>query len=213
MRAIHVCAFVCAAAAFGTFAETNEKAPLPESPPPIIHRMSVAPRIPDPLHRKRVTPAMRKEAAKQQKTTSIKTLATPRPGGQPNYFGPESNYANSPLPVAKTTKSGKIRSITGIRKFVDSLPGLGRENRNNLGQFIPVAVPNQDAFPGSDYYEIGVVQYQKQMHSDLGPTTLRGYVQLQPGTNPTSAAQYLGPMIIARRDRPVRVKLSNLLPT
>lgn len=213
MRTLHLCVFVCAAAAYGMYAATDEKTPQTESPPPIVNRVSVAPRFPSPFLRKRVTPAMRDEAAKKQNNFAVKALATPGPGGQPNYFGPVPNYANSPLTVVKTTKSGKVKSVTGIRKFVDSLPGLGSEHQNNLGQFIPVAVANTNAFPGSDYYEIGVVQYQRQMHSDLNPTTLRGYVQLGAGIDPVGAAQYLGPLIIAQKDRPVRVKLSNLLPT
>jgi FtsP/CotA-like multicopper oxidase with cupredoxin domain len=158
---------------------------------------------------------MREQAAAKQGTVK-KGLYTPVPGGQPNYFGPEPNFANSPLPLVKTNKKRQIKSITGIRKFVDSLPGLGSSNKNNLGQYIPVATPNTAEFPDADYYELGVVEYHKQMHSDLGNTTLRGYVQLNPvpgATNPSDAAQYLGPLIIARKDRPVRVKFTNLLPT
>ena len=33
-------------------------------------------------------------------------------------------------------------------------------------------------YPGSDYYEIAVVEYQEQMHTDLLPTRHRGYVQV-----------------------------------
>jgi FtsP/CotA-like multicopper oxidase with cupredoxin domain len=141
--------------------------------------------------------------------------AVPPPGGQPNYFGPEPNYANSPFPIPKKSKSRMIYN-TGIRKFVDSLPGLGTSKKNNLHQYIPVAVPDTTTFPGSDYYEIAVVQYTQKLHSDLPATTLRGYVQLNTvprPTDPTKAAHYLGPMIVAKKDRPVRVKFFNLLPT
>ena len=65
----------------------------------------------------------------------------------------------------------------GIRKFVDGLPGLGADNANNLGQFIPVAIPDTTTYPESDYYEIAVVQYREQMHSHLPTTLLGGYVQ------------------------------------
>ena len=79
----------------------------------------------------------------------------------------------------------------GLRKFMDSLPGLGPAAANNLGQYIPIAVPNTTAYAGADYYEIAVVEFSEQMHSDLpGPhnpstlgalgTRLRGYVQLVP---------------------------------
>jgi len=134
------------------------------------------------------------------------------------------NYANSP----------------NIRKFVDGLPGLGPGSANNLGQYIPVANADTITFPGSDYYEIGLVQYREQMHSDLPPvvgasktdpaatggTLLRGYVQLNNGTdsNPVSPTygqnvvapapvHYLGPIILSQKNRPVRIKFTNLLPT
>jgi hypothetical protein len=65
----------------------------------------------------------------------------------------------------------------GIEKFVDGLPGLGAGAANNLGQFIPVAVPDTTTYPGSDYYIIELGEYTEQMHSDLPATTLRGYRQ------------------------------------
>ena len=68
------------------------------------------------------------------------------------------NYANSP----------------NIRKFMDSLPGLGAANANNLGQYIPVAVPDTALFPGSDYYEIGLKDHSEQMNSDLPATQIQG---------------------------------------
>jgi len=134
--------------------------------------------------------------------------------------------------------------IPGIRKFVDTLPGLGPSGINNLGQYIPVAVPDTTTFPGADYYVIAVVQHREQMHSDLDPTLLREYVQLHllgagqtcasvggvelttsllVGTDITSMPDgtracgydnphYLGPTIVAQRDRPVRITFYNLLP-
>jgi len=126
----------------------------------------------------------------------------------------------------------------GIRKFVDGLPGLGPGNANLLGQYIPVAVPDPGAYPGSDYYEIAVVEYNEKMHSDLPPTRQRAYVQLAttavPGDNvalmkpdgitpilmPDGSQAYgvtfphfLGPTIVGTSNRPVRVKFYNLLPT
>ncbi|HWT77200.1 MAG TPA: laccase, partial [Candidatus Methylomirabilis sp.] len=81
---------------------------------------------------------------------------------------------------------------------------------NNLGQYLPVAVPDPTTYPGSDYYEIALVEYAEQMHSDLPPTKLRGYVQMNVAAPHTN---YLGPIIIATKDRPVRVKFMNMLPT
>ena len=109
-----------------------------------------------------------------------------------------------------------------LRKFVNGLPGLGAGAANNLGQYIPVGAPDQTTYPGSDYYEIAVVEYREQMHSDLPPvvgaktdplatggTQLRGYVQLN-GGDPTP--HYMGPVIVAQKNRPVRIKFINMLP-
>jgi FtsP/CotA-like multicopper oxidase with cupredoxin domain len=98
----------------------------------------------------------------------------------------------------------------GIRKFVDTLPGLGEGAANNLGQYIPVAVPDTTTYPGSDYYVIELGQYTEKMHSDLPPTLLRGYRQANMGG---TAFNYLGPAIVAEKDRPVRILFRNTLPT
>jgi len=142
------------------------------------------------------------------------------PGMVPDYFE-TPNWANSPP----------------LTKFVDSLAGLCQTNgsglitggQNNLGQCIPVAVPNTTIYPGSDYYEIALVEYREQMHSELpalsnpaqkanpattGGTRLRGYVQMQTGTNNMlNQPHYLGPVIVATKGRPVRIKFINQLPT
>jgi hypothetical protein len=91
----------------------------------------------------------------------------------------------------------------GMRKFVDDLPTVG-----NGG--IPAAVPDTTTYEGSDYYEIALVEYTQQMHGDLPPTKLRGYVQLNGGSGEPS---YLGPAIVAQKDRPVRILFRNQLPT
>jgi FtsP/CotA-like multicopper oxidase with cupredoxin domain len=113
----------------------------------------------------------------------------------------------------------------GIKKFIDTLPGLGADHANNLGQYIPVAVADTTTFTNADYYEIAVVQYQEQMHSNLPPTTLRGYVQLETsvvkgihyplpgGRFGVDKPHYLGPTIVAQKDRAVRITFYNLLPT
>ena len=36
----------------------------------------------------------------------------------------------------------------GLKKFVDTLPGLGPEEANNLGNYIPVAEPDTTTYPG-----------------------------------------------------------------
>jgi len=100
--------------------------------------------------------------------------------------------------------------VGGMRKFVDGLPGLGAASANNLGQYIPVAVPDTTTYPDADYYEIELVEYTEQMHSDLPATTLRGYRQVNMGGTPP---HYLGPTIVATKNRPVRIKFTNSLPT
>src|ERR1700745_2851422 len=98
---------------------------------------------------------------------------------------------------------------TGMLKFQDPLPDLKGA----------IATPDMTTFPGSDFYIIGLVQYQVQMHANLPATTLRGYVQLNNGTDANGlntiapkSQSYLGPVILAQKDRPVRVLFRNLLP-
>ncbi len=134
----------------------------------------------------------------------ITAQAVPTQGGVPDYFG-SPNWAYSP-PLAK---------------FVDTLPLLGPGGANNLGQFMAVAHPDTITYPGSDYYEIALRQYSEKMHRDLPATTLRGYVQVNNGTAPNGqntiapdpGPHQLGPFIIAQKDRPVRIKFTNELPT
>ncbi len=123
--------------------------------------------------------------------------------------------------ITDATGTGALASATigapftgGIHKFVDTLPGLCGVFTNDLGQCIPVAAPDTATFPGSDYYSIGLNDFTLKMHTGLPATTrLRGYVQLNAGGTPVTSYQYLGPMIVAVKDRPVRLKFTNMLPT
>lgn len=142
----------------------------------------------------------------------------------------------------------------GIKKFQDGLPVLCIPTANfsecnalanNLGQYIPIAIPDTTTFPGTDYYVIAVVQNRERMSSSLpaGGTLLRQYVQLETPANlswsksiPLQTAlldgtttptlmpdgsqavavdnpHFLGPVIVAARDRAVRIVFYNLLPT
>jgi FtsP/CotA-like multicopper oxidase with cupredoxin domain len=153
---------------------------------------------------------------------------------------------------AVTVTNGGSGYITpGLRKFVDTLPvpgsvGVDGNNtvaKNDLGQYIPIAIPDSTTYAGSDYYEIAVVQYRERMHADLpsNGTLLRGYVQLSTSAVPgkhvalTNALlngttvpallpngqqayavdypHYLGPVVDAVKNRPVRVLFRDLLPT
>jgi FtsP/CotA-like multicopper oxidase with cupredoxin domain len=167
----------------------------------------------------------------------------------------QTYYANSPAgPVPSINTVGipqinanggaaLVDSGTALRKFVDTLPGLGSANKNNLGQYIPVAVPEpwvdgNGVTTNDDYYEIAAVEYSEKMHSDLvKPTLLRGYVQIATANykgktytlkdaqgqdykdangNPVFTVDnphHLGPVIKATSGKAVRIKFSNFLPT
>jgi FtsP/CotA-like multicopper oxidase with cupredoxin domain len=96
----------------------------------------------------------------------------------------------------------------GLKKFVDPMPDLKGA----------LAAADINSFPGSDYYEIALVETTWQMHRDLPPTVVRGYVQVPTGTTGCPAPgsytfNYLGPVILAQKNRAVRVKFTNCLPT
>ncbi len=160
-----------------------------------------------------------------------------------------------------TVDAGAVTAVTvdtpgsgyltvGMRKFQDQLPlpcdpaGTGCP-ADPAAKFLPAAVPATKAYAGveSDEYVIGLVQYLTTFSSDLPPTLVRGYVQLEtadnaavsqhypltnalldgttapvtdPDGNPyygVTSPQYLGPIIGATKDRPVRIVFRNLLPT
>ncbi|MFH0994533.1 MAG: multicopper oxidase domain-containing protein [Pseudomonadota bacterium] len=120
---------------------------------------------------------------------------TTGPGTVPDYYQ-TPNWALSPP----------------LTKFLDALPGLTSAGANLLGQYIPVAIPDTTTYPGSDYYELEVGQYTEKMHSELPPTRLRGYRQTNTTDASVSQFHYLGPLITATKNRPVRLKFTNALP-
>ncbi len=105
-----------------------------------------------------------------------------------------------------------------------------------MGSATPTGVPRD-----GDYYEIAVVDYTEKMHSDMpGVTHLRGYVQIEPPGAPQPAdsdhialtypngnpitysgqpvyaykqPHYLGPLILATKNKPTRLKFYNLVST
>src|SRR5450759_833992 len=126
------------------------------------------------------------------------TLAVPTCGAAPTYTTPCGSGA---LVTAVLTAP-----VGGIRKFMDTL--------TTAGGGLTLAQADQATFPGSDYYVIGLTQYFTQMHTDLPATTLRGYCQLNIPSSPgVCNPSYLGPTIIATKNRPVRVLFKNMLPT
>jgi len=173
-------------------------------------------------------------------TGAITGITLPGAGPFNGYTAPAVVIENSQgfgIDAAATaTIAGPL--VGGIRKFIDSLPTLGPSGVNGLGQYIPIAKAEDVTISGENahYYEIAVVEYKEQMHPDLPPTTLRGYVQLEtanvsgthyPLTYPDGTPikkpdgsqvlavdkpHYMGPQIIAIRDKPVRIKFTNYLP-
>jgi FtsP/CotA-like multicopper oxidase with cupredoxin domain len=145
-----------------------------------------------------------------------------------------SNYIAPLVTINDPTGSGAVATATilpplggpntltgGLKKFQEPLPALVS------------ATPDIVSYPGSDYYEIELVEYPAQMSADMGITTLRGYRQVNSGTDtsacgnlgqpacdasynivaPPATASYLGPMIVATRNRPTRIKFINNLPS
>ena len=95
------------------------------------------------------------------------STANPLTLDQLYFSGIYPNYANSPLPNVADTVNCQAPNYCGIRKFVDTLPLLNTPN--DLLNTLPVATPDTKTFPGSDYYEISLVQFRQQLHKDLPP--------------------------------------------
>jgi hypothetical protein len=149
------------------------------------------------------------------------------------------------------TDSGTGYLNLGMRKFIDDLPGLCVPPACPLYQdfpeakYIPLAVAETKDYNGiqADEYVIGLVQYRTSFSTDLPPTLVRGYVQLETAANAgisqhfplvnelldgssvavhksdgsqwfaVTPPQYLGPIIGATKNKPVRIVFYNLLPT
>ena len=181
-------------------------------------RHAIDPSFPETLPQPEAgTPSVGVKVTPAQSRGAVKTLAVTPTGINPAVDITLPNYANSP----------------NLRKFINKLPGVGAPgctvsptpgtgtcNENELGQYIPLANPDQTTYPAtvgfqaSDYYVIGLSQYNKQMHGDLPAvgTKLRGYYQINNGNKygaTDHSKQYLGPLIIAERDKPVRIKFVN----
>ena len=78
-------------------------------------------------------------------------------------------------------------SGTALRKFVDNLPVLEAPSGSNSPTYIPAALPVKWMSPdgvltNDDYYEIAVMEYRHNYHTDLtgAGTIARGYVQIDP---------------------------------
>ena len=116
----------------------------------------------------------------------------------PNYFGTTPNWANSPP----------------LRKFVDTLPGLNSAAQNNLRQYIPV----RDSRYGQPIRGPIIMRSSWENSRSRCTRTSRqrgcgATGRLNTADATVSQFQYLGPLIIAQKDRPVRILFTNNLPT
>ena len=141
---------------------------------------------------------------------------------------------------ATITEPGTGYLTVGMRKFIDDLPGpCTPPDCPASGKYIPLGVPEAKKYNDieADEYVIGLVQYRTSFSSDLPPTLVRGYVQLETPDNAdisqhiplqnelldgtkvdtgffgVTPPQYLGPVIAATKNKPVRIVFHNLLPT
>jgi len=92
-----------------------------------------------------------------------------------------------------------------IHKFTVPLPGVGPGG-------IPTATPTSIIFDGltTDQFNLTVREFTQWVHPDLPvatPTKFWGY-----SDNFTGANTYLGPIIVATRDKPVLLNVTNALP-
>ena len=78
-------------------------------------------------------------------------------------------------------------SGASLRKFVDKMPVLEAPSNSNSPTYIPAALPVKWKTPdgtltNDDYYEIAVMEYRHNYHTDLtsAGTIARGYVQIDP---------------------------------
>ena len=141
---------------------------------------------------------------------AIASITVIDPGS--DYTAPRVTITGNGTGAAATANLGALTG--GIRKFIDSLAGLGPTGASTVSadSYIPIAGADTTTFPGCDYYEIELEEYEQQFHRDLPPTRLRGYRQTN-GPTPDAKPHYLGPLIVANRGTPVRIKFTNNLPT
>ncbi len=215
-------------------ATAKTAAPAPKATPQ-GQKMTGPAMTPQEMMRQKIKPAQRQAAADRLKAAKkaagggITPLAYTGPALVtdpttsalvPDYFGGTPNWAFSPQPYMCTANAlvdppacgglalGTIIG-TGLRKFIDNLPDWTTQ----------IAKPDTVTYPGSDYYEIELSEFSTKFHTDLPNTRLRVYKQTNNGTDLSGSntvapppASYLGPVIVALKGRPTRVRFTNKLP-
>ncbi len=102
------------------------------------------------------------------------------------------------------------QSPTNLRKFVTALPGVGPTGANQIGQYIPLATEHTINFAGlpTSVYDLAATKFSELMHPDLpGKTHFFGYTDIF-----TFDQKYLAGIIVANRNAPVLLSVTNLLP-
>jgi len=93
------------------------------------------------------------------------------------------------LLVAKLASAHALLDAGTLTKYLDPLP-------NPLGNVISPS----DMLDGVPLYDLGISQFQQQLHSQLAPTTLWGYNGMYPG-----------PTFDVQRGQPIKVRWTNNL--
>ncbi|HET7820741.1 MAG TPA: multicopper oxidase domain-containing protein [Ornithinibacter sp.] len=126
--------------------------------------------------------------------TSAPTVVVTDPTGTGSGAGATALTDGGAITAVAVDTAGAGYLTKGMRKFVDDLPGLCSPPAcPATGKYLPTAVPqvkkytdtsvtpNRDV--AADEYVIGLVQYRTSFSSDLPPTLVRGYVQIETPAN------------------------------
>ena len=145
------------------------------------------------------------------------------PGGKGYTSAPAINITDitgTGANAAATVAGGTVTTVTMISGGSGYSPnpvvtflGGGAETQAIGKATVVGGVITEIKLLGCDYYEIELGEYSEQLHPDLPETRLRGYRQTNTADVSVSQYHYLGPLIVAERDRPVRIKFTNSLPT
>ena len=153
--------------------------------------------------------------AKAAATLSIGAIVIDNPGA--NYNSAPTVSINDPTGAGAAATAaldnGVISAITlkrpgagyitpgGIKKFVDTLPGLTPAGANNLGQYIPMAVPDKTTFANADYYVIARHAASRADELEPPPTLLRSTFSSRRASCPASTSRSSRTTSTARRVR------------
>lgn len=120
--------------------------------------------------------------------------------------------------LAGTTAAALAIGATAPGSVLQGIPGPvpQAQAKKPLTKYVdalvipPALTPDTTTYPGTDYYEMSMVQgTTHKFHRDLPATKTYSYF----GAAPAAGFHYLGPTIVAQKGRPVKIKFTNNLPT